>query len=159
MQETVNQDKATKVETEQKTFTQDELNAILNDRLGRERAKYGDYESLKQKAEKLDQIEEASKSELERATEKATALKAELDALKKANEIRDIRDEVARTMNVPANLLTADTKEACETQAKSLLEFAGNMQGYPTLKDGGEVSINSGGSTRDLFASWMNKNA
>lgn len=156
MQETVNQENATTNEqTEGKLFTQDELNAIVNDRLGREKAKYGDYEAMKAKAAKLDEIEEASKSELQKANEKATALEDELKTLKKANEIRSIRDEVAKEMNVPANLLTAETKEDCMVQAKSLLEFASAQSGYPTLKDGGEAQKISAGGTRDLFADWM----
>ena len=59
MEETVKQE-------ESKTFTQDELNAIVSDRLKREREKYADYESLKEKATKLDEIEEASKTELQK---------------------------------------------------------------------------------------------
>lgn len=155
--ETVNQEKATANQaTEQKTFTQEELNAIVNDRLGREKAKYSDYEALKEKASKFDQIEEASKTELQKITDKATALESELKALKKANEIRGIREEVAKTMNIPTDLLTADTKEGCEAQAKSLLAFASAQQGYPTLKDSGEVNPAGEASTRDLFANFVN---
>ena len=155
--ETVNQEKATVNQaTEQKTFTQDELNAIVNDRLGREKAKYSDYEALKEKASKFDQIEEASKTELQKITDKATALESELKALKKANEIRGIREEVAKTMNIPANLLTADTKESCEEQAKSLLAFANAQQSYPSLRDSGEVNHAGEASTRDLFANFVN---
>lgn len=154
--ETVNQEKATENHApEQKTFTQDELNAILNDRLGREKAKYSDYEALKEKASKFDQIEEASKTELQKITDKATALESELKALKKANEIRGIREEVAKTMKIPTELLTADTKESCEEQAKSLLAFASAQQGYPTLKDSGEVNHAGAASTRDLFAAYV----
>ena len=38
-----------KQETEQKTFTQDELNAIVSDRVKRANEKYADYEDLKKK--------------------------------------------------------------------------------------------------------------
>lgn len=159
MSETVNQEKATVTPTpEQKTFTQDELNAILNDRLGREKQKYSDYEAMKEKAKKLDELEEASKSELQKANEKASALESELKELKKANEIRAIRDEVAKAQNVPADLLTADTKEACEAQAKALMAFASSKQGYPTLVDGGEAGSDKAGSTRELFAGFMQNN-
>lgn len=154
--ETVNQEKATVNQApEQKTFTQDELNAIVNDRLGREKAKYSDYEALKEKASKFDQIEEASKTELQKITDKATALESELKALKKENEIRGIREEVAKTMNIPADLLTADTKESCEEQAKTLLAFASAQQSYPNLRDSGEVNHAGEASTRDLFASFV----
>ena len=161
MQETVNQgNEATKATEQQetKTFTQDELNAIVNDRLGRERAKYSDYDAMKAKAAKFDELEEANKTELQKASEKVSALQTELNSLKKANEIREIRTEVAKKMGVPVHLLTADTQEECEAQAKAIQEFASAQAGYPQLKDGGEVQKVTGGSTRQQFADWLNSN-
>ena len=103
--ETVNQE-ATNASTEtgEKTFTQAELNAIVEDRLKRDRAKYADYEELKTKAAEYDKQTESNKTELQKATEKATKLQAELDRLNKNNEIRAARDKVAKEMNVPADL-------------------------------------------------------
>lgn len=159
MQETVNQEPSTKAtEQEAKTFTQDELNAILNDRLGREKAKYSDYEAVKAKAAKFDELEEANKTELQKANDKVCALQDELSAIKKSNEIRDIRAEVAKEMGIPADLLTAETREACEAQAKAINAYASAQMGYPTLKDGGEVTKQTGGSTRQQFADWLNSN-
>lgn len=159
MSETVNQgNPATTQETEQKTFTQEELNAIVNDRLGRQKAKYADYDDLKAKAAKFDKLEEASKTELQKATEKATALQSELDAIKKQAELREIREKVAKETGVTANLLTADTEEACTEQAKAILEFAGSQKGYPTVKDGGETGGNINNSAKQQFAEWFNNN-
>ena len=159
MSETVNQgNTATNAEQETRTFTQDELNAIVNDRLGREKAKYSDYEAVKEKAAKYEELEEAKKSELQKANEKVTALQDELNTIKKQNEIRDIRAEVAKTMNIPADLLTAETKEACEAQAQAIQAFASSQAGYPQLKDAGEVQKVSDGSTRQQFADWLNSN-
>lgn len=159
MSETVNQGNTTTTqETEQKTFTQEELNAIVNDRLGRQKAKFADYDDLKAKAEKFDKLEEASKSELQKATEKATALQSELDAMKRQSELREIREKVAKETGVTANLLTGDTEEACVEQAKAILEFAGAQKGYPAVKDGGEAGGNINSSTRQQFADWFNQN-
>lgn len=159
MSETVNQEKATvNPAPDQRTFTQDEVNAIVNDRLGREKAKYSDYDALKEKASKFDQLEEANKTELQKITDKATALESELKALKKANEIQKVRAEVAKAQNVPAELLTADTKEECEAQAKQILSFVSAQQGYPTLADGGEANASKAGAERDLFKQWMTGN-
>ena len=77
MAETVNQEtgaagaaaQATPAQPAGKTFTQAELDAIVADRLARERAKYPDYENLKAKAAKYDAAEEAGKSELQKATD------------------------------------------------------------------------------------------
>ena len=72
--ETVNQD-TQQVQEEPRTFTQEELDRIVGERLQRERAKYADFEALKEKASKFDQIEEQSKSELQKVTERAAALR------------------------------------------------------------------------------------
>ena len=103
-----------------KTFTQAELDAIVADRLARERAKYPDYESIKAKAEKYDAAEEAGKSELQKANERAAALKTELDGLKKANQLRELRASVAKEKGVPEALLTGETEEACKAQADAI---------------------------------------
>lgn len=67
--------------------SQDDLNRVIADRLGRERAKFSDYADLKAKAEKYDELEAANKSEIERANDAKTAAeeraaKAEADALR-----------------------------------------------------------------------------
>ena len=150
--ETVNQEKA--AENTEKTFTQAELNAIVTERLKREGQKYADYESLKEKAEKFDQMEEANKSELQKAIERSESLQNELDSIKKANTIREIRESVAKETGVPADLLTEATEDACKKQAKAILEFS-TPKGYPAIRDGGEITKKVGKrSTSDQFAEW-----
>ena len=152
MQETVNQEEAI-----ERTFTQAELDAIVSDRLKRDRAKYADYDDLKAKAEKYDELDEANKSELQKAVERGNALQTELDALKSANAIRDIRSQVAEETGVPVSLLTADTEEGCKAQAQAILEYA-KPNSYPAVRDGGEVTRNIGKpTTRQQFAEWMDK--
>ncbi|MCR5848184.1 MAG: phage capsid protein, partial [Lachnospiraceae bacterium] len=81
-EETVNQ-VTQSAEGEQKTFTQEEVNSIVAERLGRDRQKYADYDSLKQKAEEFDRLQEANKTELQKATERAEILEKELAGIKK----------------------------------------------------------------------------
>ena len=50
--------------------SQEALDRIVTSRLARERAKYADYEELKGKAARLDQLEAESKSELQREQER-----------------------------------------------------------------------------------------
>lgn len=159
--ETVNQEAITanvenKTEPEA-TFTQDDVNRIVADRVARERAKYEDYESLREKAAKFDEAEEASKSELQKATERAEKLQAQLDSYQKAEAVRVIHEEVAKATGVPAHLLTGETKEDCEAQAKAIMSFA-KPEAFPVVPDGGEVR-NTGhtGSARDQFADWANE--
>ena len=153
--ETVNQEVNATQEQQEAKFTQADLDRIVKDRLTREREKYGDYDALKAKADKFDEIEEASKTELQKATERATALQSELDALKNAEKVRLMREKVAHDTGVPASLLTAESEDACKEQAKQILEFS-RPSGYPQVKDGGEVRTSGKKSTRDSFAEWFN---
>lgn len=141
-------------EQNEKTFTQAELNAIVQKRLGEEKAKYENYEELKEKALKFDELEEQNKSELQKANDKAEALQKEIDSMKKADEIRKVREEVSKELGVPTNLLNGATKEECEAQAKDILSFA-KPKSYPSVKDGGEVQNKGTGGTRDQFANWF----
>lgn len=103
------------------------------------------------------QLEAAQKrlTELEKrpTAEDLSALQTELDGLKASNALRDMRDAVAQEKGVPAKLLTADTKEACEAQAQSILDFA-KSSGYPAIKDGGEPGTPPQLAPRDRFAAW-----
>lgn len=141
-------------------YSQDEINQLIEDRLNRERKKFADYEDLKAKAEKFDAAEEAQKSELQKATERADSLQAELTAMKKADEIRAIRAKVSEETGIPANLLTADTEDGCTEQAKAIAEYkaATEAPAYPKVKDGGDPQTHtSKRSTRDQFAEWINQ--
>lgn len=144
--------KATQSEPE-KTFTQDDVNRIVTSRL----SKYSDYEELKAKAAKFDEAEEANKSELQKAIERADTLQAKLDGLEKENAVRLVRDEVSQSTGVPASLLTGTTKEECETQARAIAEYkAQGSPAYPAVKDGGDPHMNVKKATRDQFADWLN---
>lgn len=51
---------------------QAQINAIVADRLARQKAQFGDYDELKNKAAKLDEIEQNAKTELERERDART---------------------------------------------------------------------------------------
>ena len=138
----------------ERTFTQTELDAIVRDRLQRERNKYADYDAYKEKAEKYDAAEEAQKSELQKITERAEALQKQVDAMTHDATVREIRDRISGETGVPANLLTADTEEDCKAQAQAILSFA-QPTGYPAVRDAGEVRHTKTGSTREQFADWF----
>ena len=143
--ETVNQE-------EVKTFTQEEVDAIVGDRLKRERAKYADYEALTEKAGKYD----AEQSELQKMIEARDSLQAEIDGMKAAEALRLMREKVSQETGIPANLLTGATEEECKAQAEAINAFA-KPKSYPTVRDGGEV-INVGKkTTRQQFADWANE--
>lgn len=140
MQETVTQEARTTAAGEQqepRTFTQEEVNSIVADRLNRERAKYADYDDLKAKASQYD------------------TTKAQLDALNSANARRDMIARVAAATGCPAELLTGDTEEACTAQAQDITAFAKSQQpaGYPNVKDGGTpMHLPTQANTADSFS-------
>ena len=136
-----------------RTFTQEEVNAIVGKRLAEEKGKYSDYEEIKAKAAKFDEAEEANKSELQKATERANNLEAELNGMKKAEEIRQMKEKIANETGIPANLINGTTEEECKAQAEAIKAFA-TPNGYPKLKDGGEIPKPTG-TAKDQFADFM----
>lgn len=154
MEETVNQENQA---NETKTFTQAELNQIVQDRVNRERAKYEGFEDFKAKAKKYDEQEEANKTELQKAQERATELEAKLKKKEHEESVREMKKKVAEELKVPADLLTGETEEACKAQAEAIMSFA-KSQGYPTVQDGGETTVTHKKSTRDAFKEWADSN-
>ena len=114
---------------EGRTFTQDEVNAIIAERLNRERAKYADYDELKAGAE-------SNATALQQANDRANALQAQLDDLNHAAALKEIRSRVSASTGCPADLLTGETEEECTAQAQKIKQFA--KPGYPILPGGGE---------------------
>ena len=77
-----------------KTFTQAEMDAIIADRLRRQKAQFGDYEALKDKASQFDELQQAQMSELEKAQAERDAAQAERDAALQQATDRLIRSAV-----------------------------------------------------------------
>lgn len=142
-------------EGQNRTFTQEEVNAIVGKRLAEEKNKFADYDNLKAKASKFDEMEEANKSELQKATERANSLEAELNGLKKAEEARLMREKVAKETGIPSNLLTGATEEECKAQAEAIKAYA-QPSGYPKVKDGGEPHKPTG-TAQQQFADFMSQ--
>ena len=126
MNETVNQESTnTAAAIEQqagRTFTQDEVNAIVAERLSRERAKYADYNDLKAKADQCD------------------AVQAQLDELNRATTRKEMLVRVSAATGCPVELLTEETEEACTEQAKAIMKFAKPDPEYPIIPDLGDPS-------------------
>lgn len=147
------------MDDQEKTFTQDEVNAIVQDRLFKERKKYEglDPEQIKADTEAMTSKLAESEQRLASETERANGLMAELESLKKANEVRNIREKVARENNIPADLLHGEDEETCKVEAEKLVEFA-RPKTYPTVKDGGEVTAPTvKETTEEQFAEYMAK--
>lgn len=100
-----------------RTFTQEDVDRIVAERLRREREKYADYDDLKARAAAAD----ASKSELQQLAERLAATEKRMQEA----EIKALRAEVAAGKGVPVDLLRGSTKEELEAWADKLIEFRG----------------------------------
>lgn len=78
--------------TEPKTFTEDDLNRIVKDRLDRERKKFADYNDLKAAKAKLDELEKAKLSDEEKAQAKLKELEAKIAEKEAALAEKALRD-------------------------------------------------------------------
>lgn len=154
---TVTTQESAPAEEQARTFTQEELNAIVGKRLAEEKGKYADYEELKKKAAAFDEAEEAQKSELQKATERADQLQTQLDKMLKADEIRKVREKVAAETGVPAGLLSGEDEDTCKSQAEGILSFATTAKpsAYPVIKDGGEVKHTASATPEEQFKEWF----
>lgn len=128
--------------TETKTFTQEQVDAIVGDRLARARKNYADYDELKAQAAKYAELQESSKSELEKALERATKSDARIAELEKqiadtaaAAERQKLVNKIAKKYSVRADLkqfLTGGTEEELVEQA----EILGGSFATPSKNDG-----------------------
>jgi len=103
--------------------TQADFDKRLGARLAREQKKftdqYSDYEALKEKADKYDQLQTESLSEVEKAVQRAEA------AEKAAAELQldNLRRDVAMSKGVPVNLIAGADKAAMEAAADAAIAF------------------------------------
>lgn len=143
---------AEQAEETQQTFTQDDVNRIVAQRLARAKTEPpADYAELKEKAAKYDEAQEAAKSELQKATERAERAERELADYRSAAERAAKVAEVARDTGVDADILGAMTGDI-EENARLLASKRPTV--YAT--DSGEQTI--GGATNDPakeFARWL----
>jgi hypothetical protein len=77
-----------------KTFTQAQLDKIVSDRLKRQKEQFRDYEDLKSKASKFDELDAANKSDLEKANERAAEAEAASAKVTQTANQRLIRGEI-----------------------------------------------------------------
>jgi len=98
------------------TFTQDDVDRIVGERLSRERQKHAkELEKFQKPAE------DASSSD------ELRALQEQLKALQEENasaKLQVLRSSVSSAKGVPQELLTATTEEDLNAQADAILEFA-----------------------------------
>lgn len=103
--------------------SQEDLDRIIGKRLERATAKFADYDDLKAKAAKYDEMEEAKKTEIQREREAREAAERERDELRAARERSELMEKVSDETGVPKRLLTGTTEEEMREHAEALLEW------------------------------------
>lgn len=143
---TDDQGTATKAPAFTPPASQADLDRIIGERVARERGKFADYDELKAKAAEHDKAAEATKSEIQKATERADA--AERRA--KDAEVAALRAEVASTKGVPLTALAGGTRDELEKAADSILSWRDEAAKSRTLNPKG--GFKSGASKSDQDA-------
>ena len=104
--------------------SQDELNRLIGERINKIKSQYADYDDVKAKAAKLDEVEQANKTELQKAIERAE--KAEKDLT--PTQVQVARLEVALEKGLTATQakrLVGSTKEELAADADELIADLG----------------------------------
>ena len=122
---------------EVRTFTQEEVDSIVGERLKRERAKYDGFDEFKAKAAKFDEMEQANKSELEKLVEERDKLRSENETMKAEREREKLIAKVVAETGVDAETLSRMSGDVEENAA--FLKERMDKAKYPTVPDYGEV--------------------
>jgi hypothetical protein len=110
-----------------RTFTQEELDRIIAERLQREREKFRDYDALRRKAEEFDKLQQAQMSEQEKLAKRLAELEQENQALRKQGQEHTLKYEI---MLLASRLGIVDPEAAYRLLDLSRIEFG--QDGRPT---------------------------
>lgn len=131
-------------DSQAKTFTQEQVNAIVAERLSRAKSQPpADYEELKAKAAEYDAAQEAAKSDLQKAVERAEKAEKALNERKAADERRAKAAEAAKAAKLPGQFaaivmaMEGDAGENAKAVAAAI-ESLGGAQ-YRQTRDRGEA--------------------
>ncbi|MBQ2680458.1 MAG: hypothetical protein IJF97_00825 [Eggerthellaceae bacterium] len=139
-------------EDQPRTFTQEQVDNIVRERLARAKAEPpADYEELKAKAAKYDEAQEAAKSDLQRATEEKDKWKDRYEELKAGNDRRDAIAAAASEYGVDAAMLERMSGDVVDN-AKFLKSQAETTRKFPTVSDGGQQTDRGAVTTAQMFA-------
>lgn len=117
-----------------KTFTQEQVDEIVKQRLARaKREKPADYDELKKKAAELDEIKDKSESELDKLQGRIDKLESENKSMRHARDVAGWKDEVSKETGVPASILRGDTLEELQEHAQAVKAA---MPAYPSVDPG-----------------------
>lgn len=114
--------------------TQADLDRIIADRLSREKAKYADYPDLKAKAAKFDEVEQANKTELQKALDRAAAAEAKVASYETRDQVSTWAKEIVAGSPIPADALRGSSKEELQAHFDQLKALVPSSEDQPTPK-------------------------
>ena len=100
-----------------------------------------------EKARAYDELQEQSKTELQRAREQAAAYKKQVDDMNAKAETDAARAKVARETGVPAELIAGDDEDSMRAFAKAVADW-GKPSSAPRIKKPGSFA-NDAGDAKD----------
>lgn len=100
--------------------SQDAFDELVKDRIGRERAKFADYDDLKTQAGAAEEKIAAAEQAAAEARSRAETAEGKVAAFEGKEQVGAWRTEVARATGVPADVLRGSTKEEFEAHAAEL---------------------------------------
>lgn len=137
--------------------TQEQLDKIVKGRLEREREKvrseFSDYDDLKAKALKLDELEKSGSEELKKALAEVDSLKGELQTRDENAKLQQMRKQVAKDTGVPEDLIQGADEESMKTFAEAVAAFA-KKPSAPIIPESG-TSTQAGVSPAQKFGQFM----
>lgn len=129
-----------------RTFTQEQVNALLAEQKRKVRSEFADYDDIREKASKFDQFEESRKTDEQRNAERLAALEKEATTAKQAL----LRTRVAAAKGVPEESLTGETQEDMEKSADGLIAWRDQAARSGTLNPTGGFFSGSAAGDTDL---------
>lgn len=131
--------------------TQEDLNKVISERVNRERAKFADYKDVKAKADRLDELEKANKSEAEKFAERIAALESENSRIQSEALRSRIQAKHGISDEDAALFLTGTDEDSLTAQAKRLAEREADRKkrGGVAPKEGGSAD-NKGAGQSDM---------
>lgn len=119
-----NKDPEQKNEPETKSYTQDEINKIISERLKREKEKYSDYDDLKKFKSERATEEEKEKERIAQVLKENEDFKAKLAEIENTNKKKAIAQKLGLDESLIGRLQGAD-EAAWEADAQELIKIIG----------------------------------
>lgn len=142
--------------------TQADLDRIIADRLSRERSKFADYGDLQKKAAEFDKAQEAAKTDLQKAIDRAEAAEKKVADYETRDQVSTWAKEIVKDSKVPADALRGTTQEELQAhfaQLSALIpaESTTTKKGAigPYVPGEGAATTGVVGGPEQVFADWF----